>query len=75
MPLDITTFTLVARPVTQEEGVQVLRRDQYRCRYCGLDGAASFENALIMSVDFVVPRARKGRRTRATWWPAVVHAT
>ena len=24
---------------------------------------ASFENALIMGVDFVVPRARKGRKT------------
>jgi len=36
MPLDLTTLTLVAKPVTLEEGVQVLRRDQHRCRYCGL---------------------------------------
>jgi 5-methylcytosine-specific restriction endonuclease McrA len=62
MPLNLTTLTLVAKPVTLEEGVQVLERDQYRCRYCGLDGTASFENALIMSVDFVVPRARKGKK-------------
>jgi len=62
MPLDLTTLTLVAKPVKLEEGLQVLERDQYRCRYCGLEGSASFENALIMSVDFVVPRARKGKK-------------
>lgn len=62
MPLDLATLTLVAKPVTLDEGIRVLERDKYRCRYCGLDGAASFENALIMSVDFVVPRARKGRK-------------
>jgi 5-methylcytosine-specific restriction endonuclease McrA len=62
MPLDLTTFALTAKPVTLAEGVKVLERDQHRCRYCGLDGAASFENALIMSVDFVVPRARKGKK-------------
>jgi len=39
-----------------------LERDQYRCQYCGLDGMASFVNALAMSVDFVVPRARKGKK-------------
>jgi HNH endonuclease len=62
MPLNLTTLTLVAKPVTLEEGMQVLERDHYRCRYCGLDGSASFENALVMSVDFVVPRARKGKK-------------
>jgi len=31
--------------------------------YCGLDGRASFENALVMRVDFVVPRARKERKS------------
>lgn len=62
MPLNLTTLTLVAKPVSLEEGLQVLERDQYCCRYCGLDGAATFENALIMSVDFVVPRARKGKK-------------
>jgi 5-methylcytosine-specific restriction endonuclease McrA len=58
MPLSLTTLSLVDRPVTLEEGVRILERDQYRCRYCGLDGRASFDNALAMSVDFVVPRAR-----------------
>jgi 5-methylcytosine-specific restriction endonuclease McrA len=62
MPLDITSFTLVDKPVTLQEGIKILERDGYRCRYCGLDGNASFENALVMSVDFVVPRARKGKR-------------
>src|ERR1700691_5517658 len=62
MPLDLTTLTLVAKPVTLDEGTKVLERDRYRCRYCGLDGLASFENALIMSVDFVVPRAHKGKK-------------
>ena len=60
MPFDLATFSLIAKPVTLDEGIEVLERDKYCCRYCGLDGKASFENALVMSVDFVVPRARKG---------------
>jgi len=62
MPLNLTNLTVVDRPVTLEEGLKILERDQHRCRYCGLDGRASFENALVMSVDFVVPRARKGKK-------------
>ncbi len=62
MPLDLTTFTLVDKPVTLQEGLRILERDQFRCQYCGLDGMASLENALAMSVDFVVPRARKGKK-------------
>jgi len=62
MPLDLTTLTVVDRPVTLEEGLKILDRDQQRCRYCGLDGKVSFENALVMSVDFVVPRAKKGKK-------------
>jgi 5-methylcytosine-specific restriction endonuclease McrA len=62
MPLDLMTLSLVSRPVTAAEGLRILERDQYRCQYCGLDGHASFENALAMSVDFVVPRARKGKK-------------
>jgi 5-methylcytosine-specific restriction endonuclease McrA len=65
MPLDLTTLTVVDRPVTLEEGLKILDRDQQRCRYCGLDGKASFENALVMSVDFVVPRAKKGKKDPA----------
>ena len=62
MPLNLNTLTLVAKPVTLDEGIAVLERDKYCCRYCGLDGTASFENALAMSVDFVFPRAHKGRK-------------
>jgi len=62
MPLSLMTLSLVDSPVTLQEGVKILERDDYRCQYCGLDGRASFENALVMRVDFVVPRARKGKK-------------
>jgi HNH endonuclease len=62
LPLDITTFTFVDKPVTLQEGMKILERDGYKCRYCGLDGNSSFENALVMTVDFVFPRARKGKK-------------
>ena len=62
MPLDLHMMRFVDRPVTKEEGIAILERDGYRCQYCGLDGMASFENALNMSVDFVMPRARKGKK-------------
>lgn len=51
-----------AKPLTVKEGLRILERDRYRCQYCGLDGTASFENYLAMSVDFVIPRARKGKK-------------
>jgi 5-methylcytosine-specific restriction endonuclease McrA len=63
MPLNLISFTLVDSPVTSEEGRKILERDNYVCQYCGLDGRASFENALAMRVDFVVPRAKKGKKT------------
>jgi len=62
MPLSLTSFSLVDSPVTHDEGKKILERDDFVCRYCGLDGRASFENALVMRVDFVVPRARKGKK-------------
>jgi 5-methylcytosine-specific restriction endonuclease McrA len=62
MPLDPWTLQWVAKPLTREEGLRVLERDHFRCQYCGLDGTVSFENALSMGVDFVVPRARKGKK-------------
>jgi 5-methylcytosine-specific restriction endonuclease McrA len=52
----------LAKPLTSEEGHRVLERDHYRCQYCGLDGMTNFENSLVMSVDFVLPRARKGKK-------------
>jgi 5-methylcytosine-specific restriction endonuclease McrA len=54
----------LAKPLTPEEGHRILERDRYTCQYCGLDGLAHFENSLVMSVDFVLPRARKGTKNR-----------
>lgn len=65
MPLSLMTLSVVDSPVTLKEGLKILERDDYRCQYCGLDGRASFENALVMRVDFVVPRARKGKKEPA----------
>jgi 5-methylcytosine-specific restriction endonuclease McrA len=55
----------LAKPLTSEEGRRILERDQYRCQYCGLDGMASYENSLTMTVDFVHPRAKKGKKAPA----------
>ena len=62
MPLSLATLSMVASPVSVQEGLKILERDDYRCQYCGLDGRTSFENALVMRVDFVHPRARKGKK-------------
>jgi len=62
MPLSLMTLSVVDSPVTLKEGLKILERDDYRCQYCGLDGRASLENALVMRLDFVVPRARKGKK-------------
>lgn len=62
MPLSLATLSMVASPLSVPEGLKILERDDYRCQYCGLDGRASFENALVMRVDFVFPRARKGKK-------------
>ena len=48
--------------VATPEAIKIFERDHYRCRYCGLDGKASFENWLVMTVDFVHPRKRGGRK-------------
>ena len=52
----------LAKPLTSEEGHGILERDRYCCQYCGLDGMANFENSLVMSVDFVLPRVKKGTK-------------
>jgi len=62
MAFNIMSLSRVAMPVSLAEGLKILERDNFCCRYCGLDGKASFENALVMSVDFVVPRAHKGKK-------------
>ncbi len=58
---ELTHSLRKAKPLTSDEGMNILKRDQFRCQYCGLDGMGNFENSLIMSVDFVIPRARKGK--------------
>ncbi len=55
-------LTGLAKPLTLEEGTKILERDAYKCQYCGLDGLASFENSLLMTVDFVHPRAHGGKK-------------
>ena len=63
MPINaLFGLTGLAKPLTSEEGRRILERDHYRCQYCGLDGNASFENSLVMTVDFVHPRAHKGKK-------------
>jgi len=64
MPLKHIKRLLIgpARPVAREEALKVFKRDRYVCQYCGLDGLHSFENWLILTVDFVHPRARGGPR-------------
>jgi 5-methylcytosine-specific restriction endonuclease McrA len=52
----------LSKPLTSTEGHTILDRDHYRCQYCGLDGMAIFENSLVMSVDFILPRAVKGKK-------------
>ncbi len=53
----------LAKPLTSKEGHAILERDHHHCRYCGLDAESNFENSLIMTVDFVRPRAQKGKKT------------
>ncbi|HET8923154.1 MAG TPA: HNH endonuclease [Candidatus Acidoferrum sp.] len=62
MPLSLTSLSLVDSPVTLQEGQKILERDDFVCQYCGLDGRSSFENALVMRVDFILPRAHKGKK-------------
>jgi 5-methylcytosine-specific restriction endonuclease McrA len=66
MPIpDLLGLTRLAKPLTSAEGQRILERDHYRCQYCGLDGMVNFENSLILTVDFVHPRAHKGKKTPA----------
>jgi 5-methylcytosine-specific restriction endonuclease McrA len=59
---DVLGLTRLAKSLTSEEAHRILERDHYRCQYCGLDGMSNFENSLIMTVDFVHPRAHKGKK-------------
>src|SRR5712692_3778198 len=61
-PTTITHPTRLGQRLTREEGMKILTRDHFKCQYCGLDGAASFENGLMMTVDLVIPRALRGKK-------------
>jgi 5-methylcytosine-specific restriction endonuclease McrA len=39
----------------------VHRRDDFRCRYCGLDGRESFANWLCLSWDHLLPKGHPER--------------
>ena len=65
MPIRKLLGLSLAKPLTSSEGRRILERDQYRCQYCGLDGLSSFEDSLIMTVDFIHPRAKKGKKAPA----------
>ena len=65
MPSSVKKLVHIVRratPLSPDEGMKILMRDHFRCQYCGLDGAASLDNALMMSVDFIIPRALKGKK-------------
>lgn len=40
---------------------KILARDNYTCRYCGLDGRASFSNWLVLSEDHLLPKGHPNR--------------
>ena len=48
--------------VSWEEAMKVFKRDRFKCQYCGLDGLNVFENWLVLTIDFVHPRAHGGSR-------------
>lgn len=37
------------------------KRDNFRCRYCGLDGTQSFASWLSLSWDHLLPKSNPGR--------------
>lgn len=43
----------------------VLKRDGFRCRYCGLDGTKSFDNWLALSWDHLLPKNHPKRNDEA----------
>jgi hypothetical protein len=44
---------------------KILARDNYTCRYCGLDGRASFSNWLALSEDHLLPKGHPQRNDEA----------
>ena len=40
---------------------EVLKRDGFRCRYCGVDGSRSFDTWLTLSWDHLLPKGHPDR--------------
>ena len=40
---------------------EILKRDGFKCRYCGLDGTKSFDNWLALSWDHLLPKQHPNR--------------
>jgi hypothetical protein len=40
---------------------EIMRRDGFRCRYCGLDGRESFSNWLQLTEDHLLPKGHPER--------------
>ena len=40
---------------------EILKRDEFKCRYCGLDGRASFDSWLAFSWDHLLPKGHPER--------------
>ena len=43
----------------------VHKRDVFKCQYCGLDGSASFENWIRLSLDHLLPKEHPERNNPA----------
>ncbi|MGH9450916.1 MAG: HNH endonuclease [Terriglobia bacterium] len=43
-----------------EDAMKVFKRDHFKCQYCGLDGLASFENWMVLTVDHIHAYAKGG---------------
>jgi len=63
MPIHhITRFLFEAPRLSRQDALKIFKRDHFICQYCGLNGLASFDNWLILTVDHVHPHARGGGR-------------
>jgi 5-methylcytosine-specific restriction endonuclease McrA len=40
---------------------EILKRDHFKCQYCGLDGTRSFDNWLALSWDHLLPKGHPDR--------------
>ena len=40
---------------------EILKRDHYKCRYCGADGTQSFDTWLSLSWDHLLPKGHPNR--------------